>query len=94
MQFLLLALGISVATVSTGTVALAQNYPWCAYYDNGQAGENCGFVSFPQCMATLSGMGGYCGQNTQYVPARAPAAGPVAVTGSHARMRHTLRKHS
>jgi hypothetical protein len=48
-------------------------------------GTNCGFVSYAQCMATLSGMGGFCNRNTQYVP----AAGPI---GEH-RARARAHKH-
>jgi Protein of unknown function (DUF3551) len=31
---------------------------WCAVYRNG--GNNCGFQTFQQCMATVSGVGGFC----------------------------------
>jgi hypothetical protein len=57
-----------------GTQAHAQNYPWCAYYGGGDmgGGTNCGFISFDQCMATVSGIGGYCARNTQYVPPPGP----------------------
>jgi hypothetical protein len=49
--------------------AHAQNYPWCADYGGEMGGSsNCGFVTYAQCMATLSGMGGFCDRNTQYVP--------------------------
>jgi Protein of unknown function (DUF3551) len=53
-----------------GTPAQAQNYPWCAQYSGrGMGGaQNCGFVSFAQCMATVSGIGGFCVQNTLYQP--------------------------
>src|SRR5215216_2172980 len=41
----------------------AQNYAWCAQYNMRGGGErNCGFVSWQQCMATVSGVGGYCEQ--------------------------------
>jgi hypothetical protein len=62
-------LGILAAIVPISTPADAQSYPWCAYYSNGFSGENCGFVTYEQCMTTLSGMGGFCARNTQYVPA-------------------------
>ena len=52
------------------THADAQNYPWCAYYKSG--GTNCGFTTFDQCMATVSGIHGYCARNTQYVPPPGP----------------------
>jgi hypothetical protein len=34
---------------------------WCAYY-GGQGGRNCGFHSFEQCQAAISGNGGFCSQ--------------------------------
>jgi hypothetical protein len=36
-------------------------YPWCAFM--GRAGQNCGFSTYAQCRATVSGIGGYCGIN-------------------------------
>jgi Protein of unknown function (DUF3551) len=42
----------------------AREYPWCANY--GPTTRNCGFVSFEQCRATISGIGGYCAQNPLY----------------------------
>ncbi len=47
--------------------AKAQDYPWCAYYNYLQGGAtNCGFVTYQQCMATISGVGGSCGPNPRY----------------------------
>jgi hypothetical protein len=37
--------------------------PWCAQYSGGGGGTNCGFYSFQQCMAAISGNGGFCTQN-------------------------------
>jgi hypothetical protein len=34
---------------------------WCANY-GGQGGRNCGFHSFEQCQAAISGNGGFCSQ--------------------------------
>jgi hypothetical protein len=48
--------------------AVAQNYPWCAQYSTQGGGRNCGFVTYEQCMATVSGIGGYCEQNFMYRP--------------------------
>jgi Protein of unknown function (DUF3551) len=64
-----------VAMTGVAAPAQAQNYPWCAYYGAGEdgGGTNCGFVSFEQCMATLSGMGGFCNRNTQYQPPAGPS---------------------
>jgi Protein of unknown function (DUF3551) len=55
--------------LSTGT-ASAQNYPWCAVYNLRGGATNCGFVSFAQCQATVSGIGGFCQRNSMYVPAQ------------------------
>jgi hypothetical protein len=63
--FVGLVIGGAVANPSAGSAA---NYPWCAYYGFDLDGTNCGFVSFGQCMAAISGNGGYCGQNLQYRP--------------------------
>jgi hypothetical protein len=39
---------------------------WCAQYGGGSGGTNCGFYSFDQCMAAVSGNGGFCRQNGFY----------------------------
>jgi Protein of unknown function (DUF3551) len=66
MRYLLLVLAIFVATAGIVTQAQAQNYPWCAYYSGGRGGggTNCGFTTFEQCLATVSGIGGFCDRNT------------------------------
>jgi hypothetical protein len=48
------------AILSTGE---AQAAPWCAQYSSQGGGTNCGFYSFEQCMATVSGTGGFCQAN-------------------------------
>ena len=60
-----------------GTPAQAQNYPWCAQYSGGALGGamNCGLVSFQQCLATVSGIGGFCVRNTLYQPPAGPRSG-------------------
>jgi len=72
MKLSLFALGVLTVTALIGTPATAQNYPWCAYYGDDFGGTNCGFVSYEQCMATVTGIGGFCDQNTQYVPPPGP----------------------
>lgn len=69
MKAVFLTLGLLIAAA---TSAQAQNYPWCAYYGNGNRGTNCGFVSFEQCMADVSGIGGFCQRNTMYRPPTGP----------------------
>jgi hypothetical protein len=36
---------------------------WCANYSSPGGGSNCGFYSFEQCQATVSGIGGFCMRN-------------------------------
>lgn len=47
---------------------VANEYPWCAQYGDGQngGGRNCGFVSYAQCMETFRGIGGFCERNLFY----------------------------
>jgi len=68
MRTLLLGLGILFTAGAMTAGARAQNYPWCAYYGGGEWGTNCGFTTYEQCRATVSGIGGSCARNTQYVP--------------------------
>ena len=43
-------------------------YPWCAQYGTNNGGRNCGFSTYAQCLATISGNGGYCETNPLYTP--------------------------
>jgi hypothetical protein len=45
--------------------AQAREYPWCARYDTWS--YNCGFTTFGQCLATISGAGGICERNPRAV---------------------------
>ena len=56
------------ATCISAPPAQAQTYPWCANYGDtdGGGGSNCGFTTREQCMATISGIGGYCDPNPFY----------------------------
>jgi hypothetical protein len=72
MKLSLIMLGILIGVAATGTPAEAQNYPWCAVLNMGDAAYNCGFVSRDQCMAYVSGIGGYCQLNNLYVPPAGP----------------------
>jgi hypothetical protein len=49
---------IILATLSLSTIG-AHAATWCAHY-GGFGGTNCGFHSFEQCQAALSGNGGFC----------------------------------
>jgi len=67
----ILALTVAaIAFSARDAQAQGKYWPWCAYYDAWS--YNCGFATFQQCMATISGAGGFCRLN--------PYAGPVAET--------------
>jgi hypothetical protein len=72
-------IALALLTPSSG---LADPYPWCAQYAGGAhgGGRNCGFVTFEQCMATVSGIGGFCEHNLFYT-------GPVEHPRRHVRKR-------
>lgn len=53
-----------LALIAGATAGQAREYPWCARYD--WTTRNCGFVSFQQCLATISGIGGRCEPNPFY----------------------------
>jgi tetratricopeptide (TPR) repeat protein len=59
----ILALCSLVIAVAFGLAmpAAAKGPPWCAAYRNG--GTNCGFYTYEQCLAALSGIGGFCNRN-------------------------------
>jgi len=85
MKTVLCLLGALIVTTAIGTPAHAQNYPWCALYSGRALGgaTNCGFTTFQQCLATVSGIGGFCEPNTQYRPPRtAPALPRLSILGS------------
>ena len=64
--------GAAMALTAAASSAQAQNYPWCAHYGTPYDDTSCGFVSYEQCMASVSGIGGFCERNTSYHPAAAP----------------------
>jgi hypothetical protein len=68
MKIALLTSSIAAAMLLIGSPAMAQNYPWCAYWHGTGGARNCGFVSFEQCMQTARGAGADCRANTQYNP--------------------------
>ena len=79
MRFVLFVLSVTAATIVLDTPTKAQNYPWCALYGAKGGGQNCGFTTFQQCQAALSGGADFCQQNTQYVP----PPGPHGVQGRY-----------
>ena len=52
---------LAIAALSILSVpAEARSYKWCAEYGPGHGGINCGFTTFRQCQAAISGNGGFC----------------------------------
>ena len=71
------AVGLGASTKPSTAMVI---YPWCADYGGRSFGaENCGFVTFAQCLATISGNGGFCKPNPWYspYPPRASGAPPL-----------------
>jgi Protein of unknown function (DUF3551) len=70
MRILSIAALASVMVVATavlmavvlGTTTARADGAWCAEYTRG-GGTNCGFYTYGQCQATVSGVGGYCRPN-------------------------------
>jgi hypothetical protein len=54
-------------TQTPATARPCDNTRWCAVYDR-LGGTNCGFFTWQQCMATVSGIGGFCTVNQFYNP--------------------------
>jgi hypothetical protein len=65
---------LAALALFTPTTGHADPYKWCAQYGgDGGGGRNCGFITFEQCMATVSGVGGFCERNQFYTgPERPP----------------------
>ncbi len=77
----ILVLTGAIGLMAMTTPASAQNYPWCAHYGTPYDDTSCAFVSYEQCMASVSGIGGFCERNDTYTPSL-----PVQ---QHAHRRHT-----
>jgi hypothetical protein len=63
------AAGVAIAfllAVAPGN-AQAREYPWCAEMPiDFDYVSTCGYVTFEQCLATISGVGGFCKRNPRY----------------------------
>ena len=57
--------------LSLSTLGARADGTWCANYGN-HGGSNCGFYSYEQCRATVSGIGGFCQRNPFASGAREP----------------------
>jgi hypothetical protein len=70
----ILPVAIAIAALSVSNTGTRADGTWCAHYGTGLDGMNCGFYSFEQCRATVSGVGGFCLANlsSAYAAARDP----------------------
>ena len=66
MRFALALLAVLAAGSVPGT-AQADPYRWCAEYGGSNGGRNCGFVTWEQCRAAISGdNSAFCVPNAHY----------------------------
>ncbi len=63
---------VIAAMLGLAAPAAAAGPAWCAAYRNGST--NCGFNTYEQCMAAISGIGGFCNRNYIDGPPDKPAA--------------------
>jgi len=63
--FTLLALIVAASGLTIGSASAEKYYPWCSRYGWSTI---CGFDTFQQCQASVSGAGGYCMQNVMPPP--------------------------
>ncbi len=79
MRMMLFVLAALVAFVGDVRPSVAHGwypwFPWCARYADRSGITECSFVTFQQCLATVSGIGGFCMQNW-YPPPPAPRRAP------------------
>jgi hypothetical protein len=61
-KFILVAAALAALPLTSGDARAEGS--WCAYDVRG--GTNCGFHSYAQCMANISGIGGTCSPNPAY----------------------------
>jgi uncharacterized protein DUF3551 len=76
MSFMVTALATALVVVAPRPSEAHYNYPWCAQFFDAGSVFSCAFVTYEQCLVTVSGIGGLCMQNPadrfrpRYVEAR------------------------
>lgn len=65
------AAGLAVFLAGAQPSTAEITYPWCAVYSEMDASRNCGFATYEQCRAAVSGNGGFCEPNSMYQPGAA-----------------------
>jgi len=91
MRRIIIALALSALSfldlVAASAPASAEiTYPWCAQYRGGDrgGGRNCGFWTYEQCVASVSGNNGTCEINAMY---RGPQPGMIPPPPTQSRER-------
>ena len=87
LMILLLALSASLVAYARPSEAAAY-YPWCARYFDRSTATICGFATREQCMADVSGRGGFCLENAAAPPVRAVTAYGSFQYGSGRHIKH------
>jgi len=64
----LAAASVAASLSGASSVRAEITYPWCAQYSDEAGARNCGFSTWDQCRAAISGNGGYCIENPMYQP--------------------------
>jgi hypothetical protein len=80
---------VAALSFSAGNASAEPYYPWCARYNNWTI--VCGFATWQQCQATVSGVGGFCQQNVMPPPAGAWTGQQQGRRSHHKRRHHSRR---
>ena len=65
-MFLVLGAAALLGHAYPAAAQSAYTYPWCAVYTDKSGAQACYYASYAQCMATMSGIGGYCIRSPYY----------------------------
>jgi hypothetical protein len=69
-------LGVAALTADSRPGEALIVYQWCAHYNGRNAAPSCGSTTYAQCMATLSGNGGFCAENPWWTGPQANRRAP------------------
>ena len=58
---------VAVIALDAGKSAQAEGAAWCADQGGRSGYTNCGYYTFRQCLAAISGVGGHCQPNPDFV---------------------------
>jgi len=88
--FAILAIQLALMISTTRAYEMPYDpYPWCAVYGGSMSGSsNCGFTTWQQCMATVSGIGGSCEPNQFYNPRGSVSRSKASKKRSHYQRYH------